>query len=92
MAVMLAKWPVDGQQRGVTFLKNKQRETERGWDIDIAEDQPNADPLRAQPEPKAEQGECEGSTARKILGLENAVDTISDAEKPISQRICESAI
>jgi hypothetical protein len=30
--------------------------------------------------------------ARKILGLENAVDAISDAEKPISQRISERAI
>jgi hypothetical protein len=29
---------------------------------------------------------------RKILGLENAVDAISDAEKPISQRISERAI
>jgi hypothetical protein len=30
--------------------------------------------------------------ARKILGLENAVDAISDVENPISQRISECAI
>jgi hypothetical protein len=29
---------------------------------------------------------------RKILGLENAVDAISDAEKPISQRVSERTI
>jgi hypothetical protein len=64
---------------------------------DITVDQPSADPMRAQPKPRAE-GPSEGSAkgvsplARKIWGLENAVDAISDAEKPISQRISERAI
>jgi hypothetical protein len=31
-------------------------------------------------------------SSRKMLGLENAVDAISDAEKPISQRISERTI
>jgi hypothetical protein len=60
-----------------------------------AEDQyrGRSDPLRAQPEPKAEREEHEGvPLAWKILELENAVDAISDAEKPISQCISERAI
>jgi hypothetical protein len=32
------------------------------------------------------------NSTRKILGLENAVDAISDAEKPISQRVSERTI
>jgi hypothetical protein len=47
-----------------------------------------ADPLRAQPEPRAKWP----SGGSEILGLENAVDAISDAEKPISQRISERTI
>jgi hypothetical protein len=47
--------------------------------------------LKAQPEPRTE-GLSGDTLARKILGLENAVDVISDAEKPISQRISEHAI
>jgi hypothetical protein len=66
------------------FLKNLFQLT-----TDIAEDQPKADLLRAQPEPSAF-ARVGGVTplARKILGLENAVDAISDAEKPVHFRTC----